>query len=225
MNVTTEINNKRNSMGGGGSSRQDYLSASKSLNLSSAGNNINTAQPRLITAIPQSLSMKDSVGLFGPENKFFKLDIDIQGQITVFANVSTPENTYIPVWTFDEEGIENDFFTAEMDFSLDRSNVNDFEPARATGELSKYNRPVVSVELINLKTGNHFVDNWLDVQLYGRDRQPAEYDRIYTDINSDVYIGFHARNTKRLPYNVSVIIGEEYLDYASLTNEQRRAFV
>lgn len=225
MNVTTEINNKRNSMGGGGSSRQDYLSASKSLNLSSAGNNINTAQPRLVTAIPQSLSMKDSVGLFGPENKFFRLDIDIQGQITVFANIPTPENTYIPVWTFDEEGFENDFYTAEMDFSLDRSNVNDFEPAQATGELSKYNRPVVSVELINLKTGNRFVDNWLDVQLYGRDRQPIEYDRIYTDINSDVYIGFHARNTKRLPYNVTVIIGEEYLDYASLTNEQRRAFI
>ena len=58
MNVTTEINTKRNSMGGSGSSRQEYLSPNKSLNLSTAGNSINTAKPQLVTAIPVEIKCK-----------------------------------------------------------------------------------------------------------------------------------------------------------------------
>ena len=225
MNVTTEINTKRSSMGGSGSSRQEYLSSNKSLNLSTAGNSINTAKPQLVTAIPVAVSMQDSVGLFGAENRFIKLDLDVQSSSSVFANIDQPENTYFPVWTTDETGVENDFFTADMNFLLDPITVNDFAPALVSGDLSQYNRPVISVELFNLKTGNRFVDNWMDVQLYGRNKQPTEQDKIYTDIGSDVYIGFHARNTKRLPYNIRIEIGVEYLEYAEMTNAQRRAFV
>ena len=225
MNVTTEINTKRSSMGGSGSSRQEYLSSNKSLNLSTAGNSINTAPSQLVTAIPVAVSMQDSVGLFGAENRYIKLNLDIQGSSTVFANIDQPENSYFPVWTFDEVGVENDFFTADMNFLLDSNTVNDFQPAKVSGDLSQYNRPVISVELFNLKTGNRFVDNWMDVQLYGPNKRPTEEDKIYTDLGSDVYIGFHARNTKRLPYNVRIEVGVEYLEYADMTNAQRRAFV
>ena len=65
----------------------------------------------------------------------------------------------------------------------------------------------------------------MDVQLYGPDKRPTEEDKIYTDLIIDVYIGFHARNTKRLPYNVRIEVGVEYLEYADMTNAQRRAFV
>ena len=106
-------------MGGSGSSRQEYLSSNKSLNLSTAGNSINTAPSQLVTAIPVAVSMKDSVGLFGAENRYVKLNLDIQGSSTVFANIDQPENSYFPVWTFDEVGVENDFFTADMNFLLD----------------------------------------------------------------------------------------------------------
>ena len=61
-------------MGGSGSSRQEYLSSNKSLNLSTAGNSINTAPSQLVTAIPVAVSMQDSVGLFGAENRYIKLD-------------------------------------------------------------------------------------------------------------------------------------------------------
>ena len=225
MNVTTEINTKRNSMGGSGSSRQEYLSPNKSLNLSTAGNSINTAKPQLATAIPVEIKMQDSVGLFGAENRYIKLDLDIQSSSSVFDNIEVPENTYFPVWTFNENGVENDYFTAEMNFLLDLASNNGFQQATVSGDLSQYQRPVISVELFNLKTGNKYVDNWLDIQLYGPNKQPTETDKIYTDLGSDIYIGFHARNTKRLPYNIRIEIGVEYVEFAEMTNAQQRAFV
>ena len=169
MNVTTEINNKRNSMGGSGSSRQAYLAANKSLNLSSAGNNINNASPKLVTA--------------------------------------------------------NDYFTSKMDFLKDLTSVNLYNPATATGALSDYERPVISIELENIGTGNRFVDNWLDIRLYSPNREPIDGNKLYTDITSDVYIGLHARNTKRLPYNIEIRVGIEYLEYSFMTKEQRELFV
>jgi len=35
-------------------------------------------------------------------------------------------------------------------------------------------------------------------------------------------LGFHARNTKRLPYNVQLDIGNEYLEYLDMSAEQKK---
>ena len=223
MNVTTEINRKRNSMGGSGSSRQAYLSATRSLNLSSAGNNINTAAPKLVTAIPTVLSVQDTVGLFGPENKFIKINLDIRSGSYEAEDIV--ENTYFPAKQGPDADLVNDYYSAEMDFLQDLASVNFYQPARSSTDLSSYARPVISVELFNLKTGNHFVDNWIDIQMYGPDRQPLTSDLIYTDVGNDIYLGFHARNTKRLPYNVKLEVGVEFMEYESLTNVQRELFV
>ena len=223
MNVTTEINSKRNSMGGSGSSRQAYLSANRSLNLSSAGNNINAAAPKLVTAIPTVLSAEDSVGLFGPENKFIQLDLDIKSGS--YEDREVVENTYFPVRQSSEQELFNDYYSADMDFLLDTERVNTYEPARSSTDLSNYGRPVISVELFNLKTGNRFIDSWLDIQMYGPDKRPVESDKIYTDVGSDIYIGFHARNTRRLPYSIRVEVGAEFLEYSSLNSAQKELFV
>lgn len=225
MNVTTEINIKRNSMGGSGSSRQEYLSANKSLNLSNAGNSINTASTQLVTAIPVDVLMKDSVGLFGTENKFVKIKVDIQSSTSIYSSPGIIENDYEPLAIKDGPEVVNDFYTAILDFTKDPNPVNGFDPAFLSNTLSGYNRPVVSVELFNLGTGNRFVDNWVDVQLYGPQKQPIAEDKIFTDLSSDVFVGVHARNTKRLPYNIKVVVGAEYLEYEDLSSEQRRIFV
>ena len=39
------------------------------------------------------------------------------------------------------------------------------------------------------------------------------------------YIGFHARNTKRLPYNVNLKVGGEFISEYDLTPEERRYLV
>ena len=69
----------------------------------------------------------------------------------------------------------------------------------------------VSVDLENLKTGNKYIDNWFDVRLYSKSREEHPYDKMYVRLNDYFYIGFHARNTKRLPYNVKCVIGREYI--------------
>lgn len=43
---------------------------------------------------------------------------------------------------------------------------------------------------------------------------------MYVRMNDFFYIGFHARNTKRLPYNVSLVVGEEYV--SGLDTDQER---
>ena len=222
MNVTTEINNKIQSMGGSGSSNLTYLSSNKSLLFAGGANNINTAPSQMVTAIPSQLNFSDSVGLFGSENKYIKIDLKIRSSISVFANIEFPENTYFPVWTSEDVNLVNDFYTADFDYFLDLASVNSYAPALVSSDLSSYARPIISVDLKNLKTGNKFIDAWFDVELYGKDKRPVDGDFLYTDIDSYFYVGFHARNTRRLPYNVDLKVGVEYIDYSQLTDAQRK---
>lgn len=225
MNVTAEINRKIQQYGGSSSSREDYLSSNKALNFSDGANNINSARGQTITAIPQFLDINDEVGLFGAENKFIKIDLNILSSTTIFVNIDYEENGYFPVWTFDENVIINDFETAIFDFTLDRVIVDDYRPALITNDLSQYKRPIISVEVRNNKSGNQYLDNWLDYQIYDKNKNPIEFDEFYIDTKSTFYLGFHARNTKRLPVNFSVDIGIEYLEFFDLSAEQRKRLV
>ncbi len=83
----------------------------------------------------------------------------------------------------------------------------------------------VEVNLDNLKTGNKFIDAWFDTTLYTPDRRPWEYDKIIVPIKSYIYIGFHARNTKRLPYNVSLTVANKLINPNELTGEERRYLI
>ena len=225
MNVTAEINKKITQYGGSGSSRENYLSSNKALNFASGANNINSAPGQIITAIPQFIDIKDEVGLFGSENIFLKLDLNILSSTTIFVNIDYEENGYFPVWTLPEEEIKNDYKTAIFDFTLDKNIVNTYEPARISNDLSQYERPVISVSVRNQKSGNQYLDSWLDYQVYDQSKQPIEYDDFYIDIKSEFYLGFHARNTRRLPVNFTVAIGIEYLEYSKLTADQRKRLV
>ena len=225
MNVTAEINRKIQQYGGSGSSRQEYLSSNKVLNFASGSNNINTATGQTITAIPQFLDIKDEVGLFGAENMFVQINLNVLSSTTIFENIETPEGDYFPVWTFDDEEIVNDFETALFDFTLDRVIENQFEPSRISNDLSQYQRPIINVVVRNNKSGNMYLDNWLDYQVYDKNKNPIDYDDFYIDTKSAFYLGFHARNTKRLPVNFSVEIGTQYVELASLNAEQRKRLV
>ena len=88
--------------------------------------------------------------------------------------------------------------------------------------LANYPNPVVSIDLTNLKTGNKFIDTWFDVRLYNRQRIEHPYDRMYVKLDDVAYVGFHARNTKRLPYNVKVRVGDVFIDITDLSPDQLR---
>mgnify|MGYP005712883483 CR=1 FL=1 len=47
------------------------------------------------------------------------------------------------------------------------------------------------------------------MRLYNSGREEHAYDKMYVKFDDHFYIGFHARNTRRLPYNVEVTVGQD----------------
>ena len=58
-----------------------------------------------------------------------------------------------------------------------------------------------------------------------KNREEHAYDTMYVPVGEFFYIGFHARNTKRLPYNVRMTVNGELISKYDLTAEQRRYLV
>ena len=221
MDVTKEVNTSLLAMGGSGTTYTPYLASAKTLNYAAGRSSINNAATETITAIPFTVKYSDTVGLFGAENIFIKLQLNIQSSTSAFANVTQTENDYLPVWTFIENGTVNTYDTGVFDFQSIESTVNTFEPARISNDLSEFRNLYVRLDLKNLKTGNKYVDSWFDVRIYTKDKKEYPYDTIYINKNDYIYLGFHARNTRRLPYNVEMDIGYEYLEYDNLSSTQR----
>ena len=222
MDVTTQVNQSIIGMGGSGTTNPTYAASSKSLNYAMSSNSITNAASERVTAIPYQLNYQDTVGLFGAENIFVKVQLDIQSATSAFTNVNVEENGYLPVWTFFEEDTINFYETGFFNFQEDFVELNDYQPATISNDLSAFSKPYVRVDLTNLKTGNKYIDSWFDVRIYTANREEYEYDTIYLGINDFFYLGFHARNTRRLPYNVQLEIGNEYLEYYDLSAEQRK---
>ena len=212
-------------MGGSGSHLPANYASSKTLNFAKDSATIQNARAEQVTAIPRRIDYSDTVGLFGAENVFVKVDLAIQSSSSAFANIEVPENDYFPVWTFPETDTINTYETALFDFTLDKTIVNTYEPARISNDLSQFKKPYINVKLQNLKTGNKYIDAYFDVRMYTKDRQEFPYDEMFIGINDYFYLGFHARNTKRLPYNVRLDIGELYLEYYDLSPAQKKLAV
>ena len=216
--VTQRILDRHIIYGASDNTNPAYSASNRSLNYAEGGS-INKPENERVTIIPFNLNYNDSVGLFGKENHFIRVNINIDRSVAYSC--------------FEQDG----WFCAQIDYSLfstvntyqsglidpdkDEFPVNEYDPARILGD-SLIGKPdsYVSVDLNNLKTGNKYIDAWFDVRLYNKAREEHPYDKMYVRMNDFFYIGFHARNTRRLPYNVDCVIGKEYI--SGLTNEQRR---
>ena len=225
MNVTQETNTSILRMGGSGSHLPANYASSKSLNFAKDSATIQNARTELVTAIPRRIDYSDTVGLFGAENVFLKIDLKIISSASAFANIEVPENDYFPVWTFEESVTINSYETGDFDFTQDLVTVNSYQPARISNDLSQFDKPYVSVKLTNLKTGNRFVDSYFDARLYTKNREEFAYDEMFIAADDYFYLGFHARNTKRIPYNVRLEVGDQYVEYYDLTAAQRKITV
>jgi len=222
MDVTQAIENKILKLGGYSSSNVNNYSATKSLNFAQ-GININTAPEEVITAIPFTFKYEDKIGLFGAENRFVKIKLDIQGEGSIFSNLDIQVNNFTPVWVSREFGTLNDYETANIDFSVDTSDPSgDYVTAGTKDGLSDILNLYIRIDLRNLKTGNKYLDNWFDVRIYTKNKEEFDGETLYIKPSDHFYVGFHARNTKRLPYNVEVDIGREYLSFYNMTDTQRR---
>jgi hypothetical protein len=206
MDVTQEILNNVLLYGASDNTAPQGLSASKSLNYAK-GASIQRPVLEKVSVLPRRLKYADTVGLFGAENVFIKVDLNIIDTGNLCFEEPDWECLKITNGAFP---IVNTYYTAAVDPSKDLTTVNTYEPAQIVNTLGAINNPYVGVHLDNLKTGNKYIDSWFDVRLYTKAREEHPYDEMYLPANDYFYIGFHARNTKRLPYNVECLIGTGY---------------
>jgi len=206
MDVTQQILDNHLAYGASDNTAPGGLAASKSLNYAK-GASIQKPVLENVSVVPRRLKYADTVGLFGAENVFVKVDLNIKDT----GNLCFEE----PGWqclkmTLGAFPVVNTYYTAVMDTGKDLTTVNTYEPAQIVNSLANINNPYVGVSLANLKTGNKYIDAWFDVRLYTKAREEHPYDEMYLPPSDYFYIGFHARNTKRLPYNVECLIGTGY---------------
>ena len=78
MDVSQEILRNHIRYGSSDYTKKGYYSASKSLNYAS-GSTIQRAERQEVSIIPFDLNYKDAVGLFGAENHFIKVQMNLDG--------------------------------------------------------------------------------------------------------------------------------------------------
>ena len=208
MDVTTQILAHNNTYGASDNTAAYTLSASKSLNYADGASITKPAKEHL-SVIPFTFKYEDAVGLFGAENKFIRFDVNVD---TDYSNDCFEE----PFWTCAKiTPLEPDEYIfwyedAVIDYQADTQVVNDYEPANfKDGGVPNVFDPYISVDLKNLKVGNIYIDDHLDVRLYTKDRQLHDDDFMYIRPRDHFYLGIHARETRRLPYNLELTIGAE----------------
>ena len=218
MDVTEEILQNHLIYGASDNTAPQGLAASRSLNYA-AGPSITRPDNVGVSLIPYTLKYKGAVGLFGAENYFVKVKVSLDPTV-VFKCYEEPYWECAVIYN----SVDNDPYYNEaiLDFDKDLNIENTYEPARLNMSLSTRFDAFVSVDLNNLKTGNIYIDSHLDVRLYTADREEHPYDQMFVRQNDYFYIGFHARNTRRLDYNVDVVVGDTYISEKDMTDDQRK---
>ena len=220
LNVTEQIVRYNELYGASDNTQRNGLSASKSLNYANAPT-LQKAQPYEIRAIPFTLNFQNSVGLFGAENMYVRIDIDVE-QLQDVCGIKIGDYFEACI-TFTDEGTVNGYEQAKIDPLLDPISggaVNNYFPAQITNDLESIQDGKVRVDVNNLKTGNIYIDNWLDVMLYTKTGEMWAFDTIYLNPKDTFYIGFHARNTRRLPFNVDAVIGQEFVSESEIEDKK-----
>jgi hypothetical protein len=206
--VTQRILDRNTIYGASDNTQPAYASSNKSLNYA-AGGSITSPEKQRVTIIPFELKYNDTVGLFGKENHFIRIDVEINKSIAFECF----EEEYWECGNYNQNQYPTDatYTQALIDEAIVPPIDNTYFPAELNEPfLAVLPDSYISVDLANLKTGNKYIDAWFDVRLYSKTREEHPYDKMYVRLNDFFYIGFHARNTRRLPYNVSCLIGKEY---------------
>ena len=221
MDVTDQVLRTHEIYGGSDSTRNTYAAASKTFNYV-VGNSWQCPDEEIVDAIPKQLTYQNETGLFGAENYFIRVNTNITMQL-FFKDDTHVVNGYYDarIRTVTDEDFRYEPVTGSNDEELDPK----YEAAIVTlgTELPQLSQnSYVSVDLANLKTGNKYIDSWLDVRLYNKQREEHPYDKGYVRVIDQFYLGIHARNTRKLPYNITLDVGREYLDYEDIPTSERR---
>ena len=214
MDVTEQILQQHILYGASDNTAPQGLSASKSLNFAN-GASIQRPDKQRVTVIPFTLKYQGSTGLFGAENYFIRVESDVPLDFTnkCFEEAGW-ECAQLSEEPFDPSSVYQD---AVIDETKDITTINTYVPATMKDSVTRPDADsYISVDLDNLKTGNTYIDSWLDVRLYTSQREEHPYDKMYVRLKDYFYIGFHARNTRRLDYNVKAVIGNQLINASAI---------
>ncbi len=222
MDVTEEILLQNLIYGSSDNTNPAGLVSSRSLNYAT-GPSIQRPDTAHIALIPYTLRFEDAVGPFGVDNYFCKVNVNLDTRYLLQCFEE-------PFWECAQIKGQNDapsdyeqgWNQANVDVLADLIPINSYDPANLSIALSRKSDAFLSVDLENLKTGNQYVDNWLDMRLYTSEREMHPYNRMYIKSQDMFYIGIAARNSRRLPYNIQCTVGTEYIAGDAMTDEQRR---
>ena len=212
MDVTTQIRRHHQHYGGSDSTNPRYLSAQRSMQYGS-GNNINSpiVLPT-VHAVPFRFEFDDTIGLPGKENKFYKVNFDLE---IVNGCYEEPRWECVNVIEQDYDNLApggTNWNPALWLFNKDLQEIyQDYEPATVNRELPDYSDPMASVHVMKQDTGNQYVDKWVDVRLYKEDHNEFPNNYAFSGLRGSATFGIHARNTKELPYKVALVIGKQFL--------------
>ena len=208
MDVTDEILRNHQIYGGSDNTARHTLAASRSLNYVKGGS-ISKPAIENLNIIPFKFKYQDAVGLFSAENYFVRVNVNVDQRYSLGCF----EEQYWQCAEIDEDydTWEPFYVQAEIDRDADKTTVNTYEPPAINIRPPVPTVPdaYISVDLKNLKVNNQYIDDWLDVRLYTREKEEHPSDHMYVRLKDHFYLGVHARNTRELPYNIELTIGEE----------------
>jgi len=217
MDVTTELLKQNQTYSASDNTNPDRYSSSRSLNYAT-GASISKAELAEVNVVPFSLQYSDAVGLYGVENHFIKVKLNIIGDI---VRKEYMEPGYIKADIFNN-ATEDD--TGFVTSALDQA-AAELDTGYSSAATPPLTLPAIgldaylSIDLQNLKTSNMYNDANLDVRLYTSEHEEHPYDLMYIKPRDFFYVGIHARNTKRLPYNIQIDIGNEYKALESISDK------
>lgn len=218
MDVTEEILLQNIIYGSSDNTNPNGLASSRSLNYA-IGPSISRPDTAKIELIPYTLKFESAVGPFGTDNYFCKVTVRLdpiyaakcyEDEGWECARIQNVED-YAPGWN-----------QADIQQFKDTETVNTYDPANISFELVQRPDAYLSVDLENLKTGNHFIDAWVSTCLYTSHREMHPYKQMFIRSNDMFYLSISARNAYRLPYNVQCVVGKTYVSQSDMTDEQRR---
>ena len=216
--ITDQLNSSRNTYGGSDLTNPAYNAASKSLNLSSATNSIINATGVTISTIPFTITYEDSIGLFGAENYYTKINLNVIDT----GNQQIIVNDYIGLTRSTDVALLNTYSAATEDELLDIAPANDFDPASRELGIDELPELFITLELNNEGTGNIYNDKHIEANLYDSNFNIANSEDALVNSKGEFYLGVHCYNTRRIPYKISVTIGESALVPDQMTDEQRK---
>ena len=233
VDVTEQIRQYHQLYGGSDNTQAGGLAASKSLNYAPAPT-LQQAQRVSTTAYPFTFKLAGSVGLMGAENYYVRVQVELLTPL----NPEFEEDGWFPATLeYSNYPEVNTYVEAGIDFDADPPppeppegdctgyidpnfpgvfTFNCYQAALITNPVPLFWDPLVSVDLNNIGVNNIYIDNWVEPMLYTREKKMWGYDKMYVRPSDHFYIGVHARNTRHLPYNINVTVGQEYKETADL---------